>query len=229
MSVLTAQRVIDQAKAKFNDQSSDHFQKDELSFQADGSLLRYQLTNRNIVNKTTGDPAVPADVVFIVNNSSVVPSSIDADGGIVVLSSAPAQGDEVFCEYFFQLVNSDTYLEFVRDAVSFINIEPTIPLTSAPQDTEVSPLYLAAMSFYVASRAADKMANLSSWWYQANAGNKSFNKDSIAAKFRDQSKTWEAEALKRRDDVSKRADRHFAPATGHGGFNSIVQQNQPRR
>ena len=60
---------------------------------------------------------------------------------------------------------------------------------------------------------ADKMSNLSSWYYSANAGNKSFNKDAIAAKFSKMATDQATAATASRDGVYTRQGQRNAPAT----------------
>jgi hypothetical protein len=76
--------------------------------------------------------------------------------------------------------------------------------------------------------ASTKMSSLTSWYYQANAGNKSFNKDRISDKF---SKTADEEmktAVQLRDDVYKRHGKRNAPAMVQSAIVPFSSYTPPR-
>ena len=66
----------------------------------------------------------------------------------------------------------------------------------------------------MAYQGAVKMTNLSSWFYRANAGNKSFDKAVIAQAFKEMAKEEYATAVEVRNDTYTREGKRNAPAWG---------------
>ncbi len=222
---LKVSDLILSARTKFNDRLSDHFTTDDLSSQVqDGENARFKLLNRNIVQEADG---APVDLKVFISNAPVTVDSVDQVSGIAVLDSAPQAGDQPFAEYYFVLVEDDAYLEFAKDASQFVGTTPTF--TSATDDVQFNANLKEAASLYMAAQAAFKMANLSSWYYTANAGNKGFNKDQIAKKFQDTGTSWQIEAEKKRDDVYSRFSQRLAPAAAQSHQTLPFSRWQPRR
>ncbi len=211
MANETAQEVIDSARHLIDDGPGDHFSNDEISFQADGTNVRFKLTNQNVVQVAEG---APVDVEVYVNGAIVTISSVEQAKGIVVLDAAPVAGAKVLAEYYFVLIADDVYLDFVKDTSTFLGFVPTFD--ASVDEVQFPLIYRDAANKYTACLAAKKMSNLASWYYQANAGNKNFNKDTIANKFREMSKDLCLDAEKSRNDVSTRHGQREAPATSLG-------------
>ncbi len=222
---LKVSELILSARTKFNDKLSDHFTTDDLSNQVqDGVNARFKLLNRNIVQQADG---APVDLKVFIANAPVTVDSVDQISGIALLASAPQSGNQPFAEYYFVLVEDDAYLEFAKDASQFVGTTPTF--TAATDDVQFNPDLKEAAALYMAAQAAFKMANLSSWYYTANAGNKGFNKDQIAKKFQDTGAAWQKEAATKRDDVYSRFSQRLAPAASSSRQAVPFTRWQPRR
>lgn len=205
MAVLVSQ-LISRARSLMNDELGDHFVADDGSDQVDGVNLRFKAVNQNLVDTADG---APADPVMLVNGTPVT-ATVDNATGIFTAASAPAAGSLVSLEYYFVLILDDTWLTFARLGAEFVGVSPDF--TAPTDDSHVPPLLELAVEHCMAGLGAGKMANLSSWYYAANAGDKSFNKDAIAAKFSKIAADEQAAALKARDDVYTRQGQRNAPA-----------------
>lgn len=168
---LTVAGLILGARALFNDRFDNNYVRDDLSDQIDGVVTRLRCINRNIVNVAAGAPANPVLLIDEVAEASAV---FTLPTGIVVESPAIAAGSEVFAEYFFTLCTDAEYTLWATDAANFVG--ETDP-------TEIAVGLASALHNYMAAMAAEKMSDMTGWYYQASAGNKNFNKDSISAKF----------------------------------------------
>jgi len=204
------------ARALINDKYSDHFSRDFLNDQADGTNKRFKLVNQNVVDATVD--GAPADPAIYVNGAAVTVTWNKAQG-VATFSSAPAAGAEVVAEYYFTLLSSATYAIYAQDAANFVGY--TDP-------TQIPDLAQGAARSYAAHLAADQLANMTSWYYSANAGNKGFNKDAIANKFRDMAEKLKVTAEARRKDIYTRHDQREAPAYAVSNF-SPLPTGQPKR
>ncbi len=211
MANQTVQEVIDSARNLIDDGPGDHFSTDDVSFQVTATNQRFKLTNQNIVQIAEG---APVDLEVYVDGAIVVVTSVDQAKGVVVLDAAPAEGSKVTAEYYFVLIEDAVYLDFVKETSTFLGFIPTftLPIGEVPFPL----IYRDAANKYTACLAAKKMSNLTSWYYQSNSANKSFNKDTIASKFREMSKDLCLDAEKSRNDVSTRHGQREAPATSLG-------------
>jgi hypothetical protein len=199
--------LVGSARALFNDKYSDHFVQDDLTAQINSVNTRLRLTNRNIVLVADG---APTNLTVYVNGVATAYASIDKVSGVVVMNSAPTTGSLVLVEYYFVLIADADYIDFAKDASRFVGTTPTF--TALTDNSGVADLLVDACDHYIVHHCATKMSSLTSWYYQANAGNKSFNKDRLADKF---SKTADEEmktAVQLRDDVYKRQGQREAPA-----------------
>lgn len=205
MGVLVSS-LIDQARSILNDQLNDHFAADDASDQVDGVNNRFKALNQNVVDTAAGAPADPVMLV----NGAVVTATVDLATGIYTAAVAPAAGALVSLEYYFILIEEATWIRFAKLGAEFVGVSPDFTLVT--EDSKVEKLLEVAVARYMASLGADKMSNLSSWYYSANAGDKSFNKDAIAAKFSKMAVDQETKAVKARDDVYLRHGKRNAPA-----------------
>ncbi len=203
----TVQQIIDEARTQAHDLPSDNYVRDFLQEQTDGLNTVFQLRNRNVVQVADG---APSDLVALVNGAVVTPAAIDQATGLVTLASAPGSGTLVEMRYYFVLNPAAEYLNFVKTASRFIGTPPTF--TVATGNVQFGDTLVPAAITYVAYLASTSMANLSHWYYAANAGNKSFDKNGISAKFTTQAAALLEEARQLRMDVMQRFDEVNAPA-----------------
>lgn len=224
----TVQQLVDGARNHADDNYDDNWARDNLSVQADGTNKRFRLTNRNIAFVADGSPA---DLVLLSDNVVVSTSlyTVDQVTGLVIYTvpaTAPAQGVDLRAEYYHVILNDAAYLEFSKGAHNWLGVVPTYTLISA--DAQIPDLAAHAAELHMASEAAQKLTSKTNWWYQANAGNKSFNKDTIAGKFRELAKQKNTEAEKARADLYTRHGKRDAPATSVTNIRN-VERFQPRR
>lgn len=224
----TVATLINGARNHADDRYSDNWARDNLSIQADGINKRFRLTNQNIVFVADGSPA---DLVLFSNNVVVGASLYDADQvtGLVVYkvgSTAPVQGVDLRTEYYHVILDDAAYLEFSKGAHNWLGVVPTY--TAKTEDAQIPDLAVHAAELHMASEAAQKLSSKTNWWYQANSGNKSFNKDTIAGKFRELAKQKGEEAEKARADLYQRHGKRDAPATAVTNIRNVVRW-QPRR
>lgn len=223
--MLTVADLVTGARVKFNDTPSDHFSRETLNSQIfDGNQSRFRTLNRNIIDAAAGAPADPA---ILVQGSPVVPTSFDFVSGVFVLASQPAVNATLQAEYYFLLISDADYLEFAKDASRFVGTEPVF--TALTDQAKFDPLLAEAAELYMAGLAAKKMSNLASWYYDANAGNKSFNKGQIATNFKNMAKEFQEEAMKKREDVYTRHSQREAPAFGYTNMPGVLRPFPPRR
>ncbi len=201
--------LITKARGYLNDGYGDNVTRDDISDLADGSTVVFQAYNQNLINAAAGAPADPA---VRVNGIASAWSTFNSAAGLVTLSSAPAAGALVYLEYYFVLMPDSTYLNFAQSAAKFVGLTPAFTMTT--QDSGMSGPLAEAAVHYMASVAAQKMCSLSSWYYQAGAGNKNVDKAVIAAAFKDTSVEEYAAAVAVRDDFYKREGAREAPAWG---------------
>jgi len=207
MGVLVSS-LVTKTRAAFNDEYSDHFAQDDVSDQVDGSNKRFKSLNQNISNIAAGAPADPA--LFV--NGTAVAGTMNLATGIFTATTAPTAGALASLEYYFTLIDDATYIQFAQMAASFIGVAQVIPFTTLAADSFIDPNIETGAVRYMHAQAAKKMANLTSWYYSANAGSKSFNKDSISAKFMADAKDEEAQAIAERDGFYTRKGAAAAPA-----------------
>lgn len=207
MSVLVSQ-LVTQARSAFNDLLNDHFAQDDVSDQVDGVNVKFKALNQNLSDVAAGSPISPRLLI----NGAAVAGATDLSTGIFTAAVAPGAGSLASLEYYFTLIDDATYINFAQMAAAFIGVAQTTAFTALTDETYINPNLVNAAVRYMHSLAAKKMANLSSWYYQANAGNKSFNKDTISAKFLAAAEDEKAQAEKEREDFYTRQGARNAPA-----------------
>ncbi len=205
MGVLVSSLIL-KARSEFNDLVNDHFTTDDLSDQVDGSNTRFKVLNQNLVDLATGAPADPT----VYANNTPVAGTFNLATGIFTATVAPTAGSLCSAEYYFVLVEDATYIQFAQRAAEWIGVTPLFTLTT--EDSKIDPLLEDGAAKYMASLAAKKMSNLSSWYYEAHAADKGFNKNTISQKFKDMAKDLNAEAIASRDGVYLRQGQRNAPA-----------------
>jgi len=213
---LTVAGLIGGARALFNDRYDNNFANDDISDQVDGTNQRFKLQNRNLVGVSQGAPANPA---LYYNNNLVSTTVFNAATGIVTIASPPGAGGDLKGEYFFTLCTDAEYTLWATDAANFVG---------STDPTQVADGLASCLHNYMAAMAAEKMSDMSGWYYQAAAGNKNFNKDQISAKFLAIYKEKMATAEKLRDDFYKRHGQREAPAKAVTNFRG-VERYTPRR
>ncbi len=223
MSTLVS-AIISGARTKFNDGLADHFSKDDLTNQVDGTNGRFRVLNQNIIQVADGAP-----LNFAVYKNAVLqsPTLVSAPAGIFTLASIPAVGSRLTAEYFFSLISAGDYLEFAKQASEFLGSVPTF--TAATDAVQFADALAEAAKIYVAGLGAGKMADLSSWFYNASSGNKSFNKDQVAMKFQNRSKELMDLAVKARDDYYMRYSKRNAPSAGQSNVTQFATPYTPIR
>lgn len=222
----TIATIITRARNHVDDRYDDNFARDNLSVQADGTNKRFKLVNRNIVFVADGSPA---DLVLLADNVVVSTGdySVDKPTGLVIYSAAaPALGIDLRAEYYHVILSDAVYFDFSKGAHNFLGVVPTY--TATTDDAEIPDLAVHAAELHMAGEAAQKLANKTNWWYSANAGNKSFNKDGIAAKFRAMAELKSKEADQARADLYQRHGKRDAPATKLTNTRGVLRW-QPRR
>lgn len=202
-----ASSLIRQARGLVHDLYSSHYVREFLNEQANGTQTVFQLRNRNVVQLADG---APADLKALVNNSFVTISDVDEETGLVTLGAAPATLTNVEFRYYYVLNTDAEYLDFLRQGSAFVGIPPTF--TAIDQVVQFGEDLDAPAVTCTASKAARSMSSLAHWYYSANAGNKSFNKDQISRKFEEEAKQLLADANAQRSDVYTRFDQAKAPA-----------------
>lgn len=207
MGVLVSQ-LVNETRAAFNDLVTDHFAQDDVSDQVDGVNLKFKALNQNLSNIVAGAPIDPRLIV----NGAAVAGATDLATGIFTAAVAPTAGALASLEYYFTLIDDATYITFAQMAAAFIGVALTVPFAALTDDSFISANLASAAVHYMHSLAAKKMANLSSWYYSANAGNKSFNKDQIAAKFLAAAEDEKKQAKDERDDFYKGDGAQFRKA-----------------
>ncbi len=225
---ITVQQLINGARNNADDRYDDNWRRDNLSVQVDGTNKRFRLNNRNIVFVADGSPA---DLVLFSNNVEVPTTEYDVDqvNGLIIYktaATAPVTGVELRPEYYHVLINDSGYLQFSKDAHNWLGVVPTY--TAATEDAQIADLAANAAELHMASKAAQKLSNKTNWWYQANVGNKSFNKDTIATKFREMARMKKEEADAARHDLYTSAGRNAKPATAVSNIKNALRW-QPRR
>ena len=210
MGVLVSD-LITKARTILNDKLSDNYTRDDISDLVDGTTVVFRANNLNILSAALGGPADP--VVRISGVSHAV-SSWNPATGLVTLATAPAAGTLTYLEYFFSLMQDADYIGFAQGAAEFVGLTPLFTL--ATQDSMMSGPIAEAAVHYMAHLGATKMANLSSWYYRAGAGDKNFDKAVIAQAFQKMGIDQKAQAIDVRDGTYTREGQRNAPAWGRG-------------
>lgn len=200
---------VGEARSLLNDGYANNFAQDDVSDLCTGSVAIIRAYNQNIQNMAGG---APADPISRVNGVPSALASFVAATGIMTLASAPAAGSQTYLEYFFNLMTDAEYIGFCQAAARFIGLVPTFKLLT--DNTLIDGPLAEAMVHYMAYLGASKMTNLTSWYYRANAGNKSFDKAVIAQAFKDTAKEEYATAVEVRNDTYTREGQRNAPSWG---------------
>lgn len=224
MTTTVAQLMLS-ARNNADDGPADNFPIDNLSAQVDGTNTRFKLINRNILLAADGAPADPV-VLFGNTVQAAGGYSLDKPSGIITFSVAPPAGTLLKVQYYHFIITDAVYLDFSKAAHTWLGTAPSYTLSSANVDIEELAVESAAL--YIASKAAQKLTSKTNWWYTANAGNKSFNKDQIAIKFRELARLKFEEAEKARADIYTRQGKRGAPAVSHTNTRN-VKRWPPRR
>lgn len=212
----TIQTIITRARGKCHDRLDSHYVREFLTEQANGVQTVFQLRNLNVVQQAQGSPA---DLVALVNNAVVGITSVAIDTGLVTLAAAPAALSAVEMRYYFLLNTDAEFLDFVRTATEFVGGIPTF--TTVAANANFGDNLVAPAVTYAAAEASRSMASLTHWYYNANAGNKTFNKDQISSKFRQQAEDLIKQAQQQRLDVYERFDMNKAPAIATGKMRGV--------
>ena len=228
--IISLASIVAGARQHINDGIAHHLYVDELSDVIDGFSTYYYLTNRNLVDKTTD--GAPMDPTVTVNNV-VVPAMFDKVNGKVTFTTAPSAGDLVMVTYYFELMTDAEYVEYAQNLQTFFGFPFTSNASgqwSGIGDTSstITTLYADAAKKFVASAAADQMANLTGWWYRANDGDKSFDKGEVSQHFKEMAINLKNEAEFARDGIYTRQGSAEAPASGIGRMKPLFNP-QPRR
>lgn len=213
MSVLVSY-LIANTRAQFNDLLNDHFAQDDVSDQVDGTNKKFKALNQNISNLAAGAPIDPRLIV----NGAAVAGATDLATGIFTATVAPPAGALASLEYYFTLVDEATYIQFANMAAAFLGMARPVHFTAVTDDSYIVDNLANAAVHYMHSLAAKKMANLSSWYYSANAGNKSFDKNAISAKFLADAEDEKKQAKDERDDFYKGDGMQYRAATRLGNI-----------
>ncbi len=221
---VTVAELITGARIHVDDALDDHLIEDDLTLQMDGTNKRFKLINRYVVDNTTD--GAPADPVVITESftgviGSITAFTVDKITGIITFTVAPdpATIAQLTCEHYHVIIPNDKYTSWANDAANFLG--ETDP-------TNIADLAKHAAEVFMASEAAQKLASKTSWWYNANAGNKSVNKDSIMAKFAQLATRKHEEAVAARTDIYTRHGKKDAPATVLTNIRG-VQRYVPKR
>jgi hypothetical protein len=206
--------LVTNTRAAFNDLVSDHFAQDDVSDQVDGTNQRFKALNQNISDVAAGAPINPRLLV----NGAAVAGVTDLSTGIFTAAVAPPAGALASLEYYFTLIDDATYINFANMAAGFIGVAQTVPLALLTDDSFIQANLAPAAVHYMHSLSAKKMANLSSWYYSANAGNKSFDKNTISAKFLADAEDEKKQATDERDGFYKGSGGQFRFATKLGNI-----------
>ncbi len=190
-----------------HDLADGHFTSEILTQQADGTNKVFKTGNRNLL--TNGGEGAPTDPQIFVNGILAALHDLDQNAGLITLNSAPALLANVEARYYFWMATGAEMQFFYDTARGFIGVfgdeQDEDPITW-------NPLYVPAVVQYTAAQASRSLASLTHWYYSANAGNKSMNKDQVSRKFMEQAKEFEVQAEKLRMAVSTRFDQNKAPA-----------------
>lgn len=206
---VTVAELITGARIHVDDSLDDHFVQDDLTLQMDGTNKRFKLINRYVVDKTTD--GAPADPVVITEDFSgtlgtITAFTLDKITGIITFTASPDPNTiaQLSCDHYHVIIPDDKYTSWANDAANFLG--ETVA-------TAIADLAKHAAEVFMASEAAQKLASKTCWWYNANAGDKSVNKDTIMAKFAQLSTQKHTEAVSAREDLYTRHGKSNAPAT----------------
>ena len=217
MPVL-ASDIATLARGIISDGVADNFSRDDLTAQSDGSNKRFTLVNRNLV-------ATPS--VVLVGGVSVTPASVDLVGGSMTLTVAPTEGQQVLVEYNFFLVSDASMQGFVTQAALWCGAPNDFTWPSGVVKLP-DPGLLNAAGLYAGFLSAKKLASGTTWYYSGGSGGKSFNKDSISAKWKALADELKADAETARVDPYSRYARRNIPSTSLGNMGGFGNWTPPR-
>lgn len=223
MSLLISQ-VITRARGLMHDRKDGHYVREFLNEQALGLSATFQTRNRNLLQVVDG---APADVACLVNNVTGTITTLDKPTGLLTLNATPALASQIEVRYYFEMATDAEWLDFYRIAKGAIGDETEVTLLTEAVlwDTALMP----AVANYAAAAASRSLASLTHWYYSANAGNKSFNKDQVSRKFAESAEKMEAVADKLRlSAYGNRFDAATAPAYAYRPTRGIRYWEPPR-
>jgi hypothetical protein len=223
VSLLVSQ-IVDRARALMHDRKDGHYVREFLNEQANGVNLVFQVRNRNLLQAADG---APSNVAALVNGAAVAIASLDQSAGLVTLTAAPASLAQVEFRYYFEMATDEEWLDFYRLGANFVGDVSTV--TALTDSTGFQDAYALPVAQYAAAQASRALASLTHWYYSANAGNKSFNKDQVSRKFMEQADGWEKQAKEGRLAVPERFDQNKAPAFAYTGPARGSRYWEPRR
>jgi hypothetical protein len=221
---LTVENIIDRARGLMHDRKNGHYVREFLNEQANGANTTFQVRNRNLLQAADG---APTDVKIYISGTDTPITVLDKDAGLVSVAVAPAAQLTVEVRYYFEMATDAEWLDFYRTAAGFIGSTHEVALVT--EAVAWDPAYAPAVVQYCAAQASRALASLTHWYYSAQAGNKSFNKDQVSRKFMEQADDWEAQAEKLRLAVPERFDQNKAPAFAYTGPARGTRYWEPRR
>jgi len=221
---LLVSDVITRARGLMHDKKDDNYVREFLNEQANGGNVTFQARNRNLLQAADG---APSDVAILVAGAAVGITALNKNAGLITVAAAPTTGQSVEVRYYFELATDATWLDFYRTAAGFIGSTTEVAATTDPVAWD--PAYAPAVVQYAAAQASRSLASQTHWYYSANAGNKSFNKDQVSSKFMKQATDWEKEAKDLRLAVPERFDQNKAPAFQYVGPARGTRYWEPRR
>ena len=221
MSLLVSE-VVTRARSLMHDLKNGHYVREFLNEQANGTTVTFQTRNRNLLQAADG---APANVVVLINTVVTATTAVNQDAGLFTLAVAPTAGNQVEVRYYFEMATDVEWLEFYKLGAGFVGDTSVVTLVSS---TGYPDTYVPSVVMYAAAQASRSLASLTHWYYSANAGNKSFNKDQVSRKFMDQAKDFEKQATDLRLAVQERFDQNKAPAFAYAATRG-VKYWEPRR
>ena len=223
MSTTVAQ-VILEGRTAVNDGYGDHLITDDVSSQANGTNKVFQLNNQNIVQTVDGSPA---NLIAYVNNAAVTVTVTSEEGGIVTFAAAPAAGALIQCLYYWFMLSDAQWITLLQSAERFVSgVDPLISTVASLMD--VADNLILPVETYAEYLACTKMASLAHWFYNSEAGGKTFDKASISERWLNQAKDLLKEAEGSREDPYRRYDQSKAPAYAVQNLAGVRYWEPPR-
>lgn len=208
-----------------HDRKNGHYVREFLNEQANGVNVTFQVRNRNLLQVADG---APTNVKIYIAGTDTAIVALDQDAGLITLAVAPTAGLTVDVRYYFEMATDAEWLDFYVTAAGFVGDSSTTAIVATDAVGFVATLSPAVVMF-AAAEASRALASLTHWYYSANAGNKSFNKDQISRKFMEQAKGFEDNAEKLRLQNYERFDSNKEAAFAYVGPARGTAYWEPRR
>lgn len=223
MSLLVSS-VVTKARGLMHDRKDSNYVREFLNEQATGAQLTFQTRNRHLLQEADG---APMDVDCLVAGTAAIITNLEEDPGLLTLQTAPTAGQTVEVRYYFEFATDEEWLDYYRTAAGFVGDASVI--TALTDTVGFTSQLEPAVTQYAAAQASRSLASLTHWYYSANAGNKSFNKDQISKKLMEQAAAFEAQAEKLRLSYYNSFDANQAPAFAYTGPSRGTQYWEPKR